>query len=81
MNETEIEAEFAHEFIRRNARFAYQPIIASGKNACALHYVANDQVCRKGDLLLLDVAASYANYNSVDLTRTIPVSGRFTRRQ
>ena len=80
VNETEIEAEFAHEFIRRNARFAYQPIIASGKNACALHYVANDQVCRKGDLLLLDVAASYANYNA-DLTRTIPVSGRFTRRQ
>ena len=80
VNETEIEAEFAHEFIRRNGQFAYSPIIASGKNACALHYNQNNQVCRAGDLLLLDVAASYANYNS-DLTRTIPVSGRFTRRQ
>jgi Xaa-Pro aminopeptidase len=80
VNETEIEAEFAHEFIRRGGRFAYEPIIASGRNTCVLHYVANDQPCRKGDLLLLDVAASYANYNS-DLTRTLPVSGRFTRRQ
>ena len=80
MNECELEAEFAHEFIRRRGGFAYTPIIASGKNACALHYVANDQPCRGGDLLLLDVAASYANYNS-DLTRTIPVNGRFTRRQ
>jgi Xaa-Pro aminopeptidase len=80
VTETEIEAEFAHEFIRRGGGFAYTPIIASGKNACVLHYVANDQVCRKGDLLLLDVAANYANYNS-DLTRTIPVSGRFSRRQ
>ena len=80
VNETEIEAEFAHEFIRRGGDFAYPPIIASGKNACVLHYIQNDQPCRKGSLLLLDVAASYANYNS-DLTRTIPVSGRFTRRQ
>lgn len=80
VNEMEVEAEFAHEFIRRGGDFAYNPIIASGPNACVLHYVANDQPCRKGDLLLLDVAAKYANYNS-DLTRTIPVSGRFTRRQ
>jgi Xaa-Pro aminopeptidase len=80
VTETQVEAEFAHEFIRRGGRFAYWPIIASGKNACVLHYVQNDQPCRSGDLLLLDVAASYANYNS-DLTRTIPVSGRFTRRQ
>ena len=80
VTETEVEAEFAHEFIRRGGSFAYSPIIACGKNACALHYLANDQRCRKGELLLLDVAASYANYNS-DLTRTIPVSGRFTRRQ
>jgi Xaa-Pro aminopeptidase len=79
-NEMEIEAEFAHEFIRRGGNFAYTPIIASGKNACVLHYIQNDQICRNGDLLLLDVAASYANYNS-DLTRTIPVNGRFTRRQ
>jgi len=78
--ETEIEAEYAHEFIRRSGNFAYWPIIAAGKNACVLHYIQNDQPCRKGDLLLLDVAASYANYNS-DLTRTIPISGRFTRRQ
>jgi Xaa-Pro aminopeptidase len=80
VNETEVEAEFAHEFIRRGGGFAYTPIIASGANANVLHYVANDQPCRKGDLLLLDVAANYANYNS-DLTRTIPVDGRFTRRQ
>ena len=78
--EYEVEAEFAHEFLRNRARFAYNPIIASGANACVLHYLANDQTCRKGDLLLLDVGASYANYNA-DLTRTIPVSGRFTRRQ
>jgi len=80
VTETEVEAEFAHEFIRQGGDFAYSPIIASGKNACVLHYVQNDQTCRAGDLLLLDVAASYANYNA-DLTRTIPVSGRFTRRQ
>jgi Xaa-Pro aminopeptidase len=78
--ETEVEAEYAHEFIRRGGQFAYWPIIASGKNACVLHYTQNDQTCRAGELLLLDVAASYANYNA-DLTRTIPISGRFTRRQ
>jgi Xaa-Pro aminopeptidase len=80
ISEAEVEADFAHQFIRRRARFAYLPIIASGKNACALHYIDNSALCRKGDLLLLDVAASYANYNA-DMTRTIPVSGRFTRRQ
>ncbi len=80
VNETEVEAEFAHEFIRHRGAFAYTPIIASGRNACALHYIENSADCRAGDLLLLDVAAQYANYNS-DLTRTIPVSGRFTRRQ
>lgn len=80
VKEYELEAEFSHEFLRYGGRFAYQPIIASGRNACCLHYLANDQVCREGDLLLLDVAASYANYNS-DLTRTIPVDGRFTPRQ
>ncbi len=79
-SEADIEAEFVHEFIRRHSRFAYLPIIAAGSNALALHYVENSQVCRKGELLLLDVAASYANYNA-DVTRTIPVSGRFTRRQ
>jgi len=80
VNEMEIEAEFAHEFIRRGSGFAYPPIIATGKNACVLHYVENNQVCRKGDLVLMDVAAKYANYQS-DMTRTIPVSGRFSRRQ
>jgi Xaa-Pro aminopeptidase len=80
VNEREIEAEFAHEFIRRGARFAYSPIIASGANSCILHYLTNNEVCRKGDVVLLDVGASYANY-SADLTRTLPVKGRFTRRQ
>jgi len=80
INECEVEAELAHEFIRRRGKFAYTPIIAAGANSCVLHYLQNDQPCRQGDVLLLDVAASYANYNS-DLTRTIPVSGRFTRRQ
>jgi len=80
VNETEVEAEFAHEFIRHKAQFAYPPIIASGANNNVLHYNQNDQVCKKGDLLLLDVAAGLANYMS-DLTRTIPVSGKFTRRQ
>ncbi len=78
--EHEIEAEFAHEFIRNRARFAYTPIIAAGANANVLHYIANDQRMNKGEVLLLDVGASYANYNA-DLTRTIPVSGRFSRRQ
>lgn len=80
VTETEVEAEFAHEFIRRGGAFAYNPIIAGGRNSCVLHYNINDKPCRKGDVLLLDVAASYANYNS-DLTRTIPVSGKFSRRQ
>lgn len=80
VNETEIEAEFAHEFIRHKGTFAYPPIIAGGANNNILHYNQNDQVCKKGELLLLDVAAGLGNYMS-DLTRTIPVSGRFTRRQ
>jgi Xaa-Pro aminopeptidase len=80
VNEADVEAELAREFIRRRGDFAYSPIIAAGANSCILHYNQNDQLCRRGDLLLLDVAAKYANYNS-DLTRTIPVSGRFTRRQ
>jgi Xaa-Pro aminopeptidase len=80
VNECEIEAEFIHEFTRRRARFAYTPIIASGANSCVLHYHQNDRTCRRGELLLLDVGASYANYNA-DLTRTVPVSGRFSRRQ
>jgi Xaa-Pro aminopeptidase len=80
VNEAEIEAVFAHEFIRRKGQFAYPPIIASGANNNILHYNQNDQVCKKDDLLLLDVAAGLGHYLS-DLTRTIPVSGKFTRRQ
>jgi Xaa-Pro aminopeptidase len=79
--EYEIEAEFAHEFLRnRSQGFAYTPIIASGKNACVLHYIENNQQCQAGDVILLDVGAEYANYSS-DLTRCIPVNGRFTPRQ
>jgi Xaa-Pro aminopeptidase len=79
--EYEIEAEFAHEFlINRSKGFAYTPIIASGKNACVLHYIENNQPCQDGDVILLDVGAEYANYSS-DLTRCIPVNGRFTSRQ
>ncbi|MGQ0829720.1 MAG: aminopeptidase P family protein [Bacteroidota bacterium] len=79
--EYEIEAELIHEFIRNRSRgFAYGPIIASGKNACVLHYVDNNKECKAGDVLLLDVAAEYGNYAS-DLTRCLPVSGKFTTRQ
>lgn len=79
--EYEIEAEFIHEFIRNRSRgFAYTPIIASGNNANILHYIENNQRCKDGDLLLLDVGAEYANYSS-DMTRTIPVNGKFTARQ
>ena len=80
VNEAEVEAEFAHEFIRHKGQFAYPPIIASGANNNILHYGQDDQVCKQGELLLLDVAAGLGNYMS-DLTRTIPVSGKFTRRQ
>ncbi|WP_026994136.1 aminopeptidase P family protein [Flectobacillus major] len=79
--EYEIEAELLHEFVRNRSKgFAYQPIIASGANACVLHYIENSRPCNDGDLLLLDVAAEYANYNA-DLTRTIPVNGKYTARQ
>lgn len=79
--EYEIEAELLHEFVRNRSKgFAYTPIIASGANANVLHYLENNQQCQAGDLILMDVAAEYANYRS-DLTRTFPVSGRFTERQ
>ena len=79
--EYEIEAEYTHEFLRNRSKgFAYTPIIASGYNACVLHYIDNNQECKDGDLLLMDVAAEYANYSS-DMTRTVPVNGRFTARQ
>ena len=79
--EYEIEAELAHEFLRNRSKgFAYTPIVASGKNACVLHYIENNQQCKDGDVILLDVGAEYANYSS-DLTRCVPVNGRFTARQ
>jgi len=79
--EYEIEAELLHEFVRNRSKgFAYTPIIASGSNANVLHYIANNQQCKSGELILMDVAASYANYAS-DLTRTVPVNGVFTKRQ
>ena len=79
--EYEIEAELIHEFIKNRSKgFAYTPIIASGNNANVLHYIANNMQCKDGDLILLDVGAEYANYSS-DLTRTIPVNGKFTERQ
>ncbi|APY10703.1 X-Pro aminopeptidase [Seonamhaeicola sp. S2-3] len=81
VTEYEIEAEFIHEFIKNRSKgFAYTPIVASGNNANVLHYIENNQTCKEGELLLMDVAAEYANYCS-DLTRTIPVSGKFTNRQ
>ena len=79
--EYEIEAEFMHELLcNRSKKFAYTPIIASGNNANVLHYIENNQQCKKGELILMDVGAEYANYSS-DLTRTIPVSGKYTKRQ
>ncbi len=79
--EYEIEAEFMHELLRkRSKKFAYTPIIASGNNANVLHYIENNQQCKSGELILMDVGAEYANYSS-DLTRTIPVSGKYSKRQ
>jgi len=79
--EHEIKAEFAHEFLRNRSKgFAYTPIIASGANSNVLHYIENCRRCKEGDMLLLDVGAEYGNYSS-DMTRTIPVSGRFNTRQ
>jgi len=79
--EYEIEAELIHEFIsRRSRRFAFQPIVASGFNACILHYLENKEECKDGDLVLMDFGAEYGNYNA-DVTRCIPANGRFTNRQ
>ena len=79
--EYEIEAELIHEFINNQSRgFAYQPIIGSGINSCVLHYIQNNSKCLEDEILLMDFGAEYANYAS-DMTRTVPVSGRFTLRQ
>jgi len=81
VTEFEVEAEYLHEFIRKGSRgFAYTPIVASGANACVLHYIENSAECKAGDVLLMDVGAEYGNYAS-DMTRCLPVSGRFTDRQ
>lgn len=81
VTEYEIEAEYLHEFVRNRSKgFAYEPIIASGISACVLHYLENNKACNDGELLLMDVGAEYGNYNA-DMTRTIPVNGRFTERQ
>lgn len=81
VSEYEVEAEIIHTFIRNRANgHAYSPIIASGQNACVLHYTDNNQVCKAGDVMLMDFGAEYANYAS-DLSRSIPISGRFTDRQ
>ena len=81
ITEYEIEAEIMHEFLRnRSIGFAYTPIIASGSSACVLHYIENNKACNDGEVILMDFAAEYANYAS-DLTRCVPVNGRFTDRQ
>lgn len=81
ITEYELEAEFMHEFLRQRSRgFAYTPIIASGYNACVLHYIENKDVCNDGDTILFDVGAEYANY-ACDVTRVFPVNGKFTERQ
>jgi Xaa-Pro aminopeptidase len=79
--EYELEAEFIHEFIKNRSKgFAYTPIIASGASACVLHYIDNNKMCKDGDVILMDVGAEYANYNA-DMTRCLPVSGKFSPRQ
>ena len=79
--EFEIEAEITHEFLKQRATgHAYSPILASGKNANVLHYTENNQVCNDGDVILFDFAAEYGNYNA-DMSRSVPVNGRFTKRQ
>ncbi len=81
VGEWEVEAEYAHEFIRLKSKgFAYTPIIGSGKNALCLHYMENNQICEDGAMLLMDVGAEYGNWNA-DMTRTIPVNGKFSDRQ
>ena len=81
IKEFETEAVITHEFLKQGASgHAYEPIIASGKNACILHYIENDETCKSGDLILFDFGAEYANY-AADLSRTIPVDGTFTKRQ
>jgi len=79
--EYEVEAEIVHEFMRNRSRGpAFETIVASGTDSCTLHYVKNDKQCKRGDLVLIDFGAEYANY-AADVTRTVPVSGKFSKRQ
>ncbi|RFS14877.1 aminopeptidase P N-terminal domain-containing protein [Emticicia sp. C21] len=81
VREYELEAELTHEFLRNRSRgHAFHPIMASGSSACVLHYITNNNICKEGEVILLDFGAEYANYNA-DITRCLPVSGRFTPRQ
>jgi Xaa-Pro aminopeptidase len=81
VGEWELEAEYLHEFVRNKSRgFSYSPIIGSGRNACALHYLDNDDICEEGEMVLMDVGAEYGNWNA-DMTRTVPVNGKFSPRQ
>jgi len=81
VKEYEIQAEYMHEFLRKGSRgFAYEPIIASGFSACVLHYISNENECKDGEVILMDVGCEYGNYAS-DMTRAIPVNGKFTPRQ
>lgn len=81
VGEYEVEAEITHEFIRqRSSGHAYTPIIASGASSCVLHYIDNNKICNDGEILLMDFGADYANY-AADLSRTIPVNGRYSKRQ
>ncbi|MCP9769232.1 M24 family metallopeptidase, partial [Lacihabitans sp. LS3-19] len=81
MYEFELEAEISYEFQRRRSRMhAFQPIMASGKNACALHYITNNDICKSGEIVLMDFGAEYGNYKA-DMTRVLPINGKFTDRQ
>lgn len=81
VGEWELEAEYLHEFVKNKSRgFSYAPIIGAGKNACVLHYVENKDICEDGQMVLMDVGAEYGNWNA-DMTRTVPVNGKFTPRQ
>lgn len=81
VNGRQVMAELYHEYLQHGGDWAhYEPIVASGSNSCILHYISNENVLKDGDLVLIDAAASYNQY-SADLTRTIPVNGKFTPRQ
>ena len=80
MKEHELAAEFYHEFACHGAECSYQPIVASGSNACILHYTENNAVLEDGDLVLIDAGCEYELYAS-DITRTFPVNGKFSANQ